>query len=302
MENIARTYGLDIQMYADDTQLYFSFPTNTVGPTEDILKRCMQAFKTWMNNNYLKLNDEKTQFTVFNSKSITSLPIQLNLCIANNQIILPTNKLKILGITITPTINFHTFITNKVRSCSFHLRNFSTIRKCLPISARITLVTTLILPQMDYGNALLVGCTDKDLKPLQRVLNRAIRYIFPMKRNEHITPYLYKLHILPIRHRINYKICLLAFKIKRKITADYLIETFEDFQPTTAISLRIGPGRDETMFKVFDQIFHNRSLFCKLVSQWNGLPLPLRKIISLTAFKTRLKTHFFKLAFSEFIT
>ena len=77
------------------------------------------------------------------------------------------------------------------------------------------------------------------------------------------------------------------------------METFQNFVPTTEISLRVGPGRDETMFKAFAKNYHQKSLFCQLVSSWNSLPLFLRKIQSLTEFKTELKTHFFKLAFNS---
>jgi hypothetical protein len=143
----------------------------------------------------------------------------------------------------------------------------------------------------------LVGATGKDIKPLERILNKAVRFIFSLKKRTHITPYLFKLHFLPIQYRIKFKICLIGFKIKRKIAPDYLINTLQDYEPTTSIDLRTGSGRDKEMFKCFPLFVNNRLLFSKLISVWNCLPLPLRLIESITDFKVRLKTHFIRLAY-----
>ena len=103
-------------------------------------------------------------------------------------------------------MDFSSFISKKVQVCSFHLRNLAHIRKSLPHTARVILVTNLILSTLDYCNSLLIGATNKDILPLQRVLNRAVRLIFDLKKRDHITPYLFKLHFLPVKFRIQYKV------------------------------------------------------------------------------------------------
>ena len=112
---------------------------------------------------------------------------------------------------------------------------------------------------------------------------------------------MFKLHFLPIRYGIDFKICLLAFKIKRKLSPNYLIQSFNDFRPNTQISLRIGSGRDTTMFKQLPNFLNNKLLFCKLIEKWNKLPISLRIIESISEFKTKLKSHYIRLAFPEFV-
>ena len=139
--------------------------------------------------------------------------------------------------------------------------------------------------------------TANDLKPLKLSLNRAVRFIFNLSRREHITPYLQELHILPIRHRIRFKICLLGFKVLNHIAPFYICEKYTLFCPTTAINLRTGCGRDQLMFRPISERHTKDSIFDKLVIEWNSLPLSIRSCHILTLFKEKLKTFLFKDAF-----
>ena len=47
---------------------------------------------------------------------------------------------------------------------------------------RIMLVCNLILSQIDYCNVLLANASNKDLKPLPKTLNDAVRFILDLKR------------------------------------------------------------------------------------------------------------------------
>ena len=159
----------------------------------------------------------------------------------------------------------------------------------------------LILSTLDYCNSLLIGATNKDILPLQRVLNRAVRLVFDLKKRDHITPYLFKLHFLPVKFRIQYKICLFAYKIVNGLSPDYLVDEFEMFRPTTNIQLRKCQGRDEDVFKLGPLKSTVNSLFSKLALQWNNLPYEVRISESIPKFKSKLKTHFFKIAYANLI-
>ena len=66
LADIANNHGLDDHFYADDSQLYLSFKPK-VHDTNDIVLRvelCVNEIKTWMIDNQLKLNDDKTELIV----------------------------------------------------------------------------------------------------------------------------------------------------------------------------------------------------------------------------------------------
>ena len=281
-------------MYADDCQIYLSFSNNT-DQAEELFNQCLIQIKNWMDSNFLKLNTDKTKLKMFNPRS-ESVQICINF---NNSLIVPSETVDILGVKLSQNINYSSFISKKVQAIYFHLRNLNHIRDSLPHSARVLLVTNLVLSKLDYCNSLLICATGKDLRPLRIMLNRAVRFIFDIRRREHITPYLKKLHILPILFRIKFKVCLLAFKILNDKAPVYLKEKFVTFYPTTTIDLRDGCGRDNFMFKhLKDTKDKTRdTVFDKLIEEWNLLPLNIRKVKSVNVFKTRLKTFYFKKAF-----
>ena len=299
---VEQNHGMKIHMYADDLQLYVAFLEEHKVFTENLIMACLLDIQCWMNSNFIKLNMDKTQFAIFHPKGLSNLSQRLEFKIVQeNNAISSSNVLTILGVPLSEDFNFKLFINQKVSACCFHLRNLKNIKKCLPISTRMILVTNLILSKIDYCNSILVSSTDQDIKPLQRIINSAARFILDVKRRSHIRPYLFKLHILPIRQRIQFKISLIAFKIKHKISPYYLTEIFEDYVPTTNINLRIGIGRDQTMFKCWDRAYNHKLFYCKLITNWNSLPHDIRKIENLNTFKTKLKTYYFTKAYSEFV-
>ena len=76
----------------------------------------------------------------------------------------------------------------------------------------VTLVPSLIISKVDYCNSLCTGLPNIILKKVQSVLNRAARLIFNLPPRLPTTSSLIELHWLPLKARIEFKICLITFK------------------------------------------------------------------------------------------
>ena len=120
----------------------------------------------------------------------------------------------------------------------------------------------------------------------QKILNSTARFIFDLKWDEHTSPYLFKLHFLPITFRIEFKLCIIAFKIVHGKAPMYLEKFFQFYRPTTDLRLRTGVGRDELMLEVVNDTFGTKNI----QEKWNRLPLSLRLVNDYTGFKRKLKT------------
>ena len=287
-----------IHVYADDVQLYFGFKLSEQKFAEKRLENMMEELGKWMDESFLKLNKDKTMIKIFKQRSESVPSFSL---FNENQIIKPSSSVKLLGIELGEGKLFNKFITKKITTCNLHLRNLKTVRHCLPQKTKILVFNSLIIPKLDYCNILLLCSPKCDLIPLQRVLNRGVRYIFNLKFTDRTSPYLFKLHVLPINFRVKFKACLLAYKIVNKLAPDYLMNMFSMFDPTCNMELRQTSGRDSLMFKETLQENKTLTLSSKLKKEWNNLPLEIRKLKTLNSFKSNLKTLFFRQAFAEFL-
>ena len=64
-------YGVSYHFYADDTQLYASFNPRSLKSKAhciQILKKCISHIKFWTQNNFLKINDNKTEVMVVSTR------------------------------------------------------------------------------------------------------------------------------------------------------------------------------------------------------------------------------------------
>ena len=149
--------------------------------------------------------------------------------------------------------------------------------------------------RLDYSNALLCGVNNTVINRLQRVQNAAARVITKTKKHEHITPILRTLHWLPVKFRIDYKIILYTFKILNGLTAEYLQELVNLYQP--ARSLRSQSSMLLCVPRARTRTYGNKRFDVAAASLWNTLPVTLRCSSSLACFKRELKTFLFRQAY-----
>ena len=171
--------------------------------------------RAWMLIHELKLNDDKTEFIIFQSKyhenrySTSSLNFQ-------NIIFEPSDSVRNLGAYFDKYMTMERHVSELCRSSHYHLRQIGQIRKYLTRDACSNAVRSAVLSRLDYSNALLGGLRKMDLIRLQRVQNRAARLVTRTKTQDHITPVLRDLHWLPVSSRIDFKLCLYMYKALKK--------------------------------------------------------------------------------------
>ena len=294
---IARN-SVNALFYADDIQLYTTFTASTTTDTKIHLENCLADIYNWMSSHYLKINKEKTDSIIIKPKRLQDVTLVDTLGVSFNEFIIEENETaNILGAKFNENLSLTTFIQKKRQVCFFHLKNFYHIRNSLPVKTRILLVHNFILSKLDYCNALLANAKKGELDLLQKIMNSAVRFIYDLKWDEHTTPYLKKLHFLPVAFRVHFKLCILAYKIVYGEAPLYLTEMYETYIPTTTIQLRIGSGRDQLMLVPADGFMPNKCVFYILMDKWNKLPYALRKVECYAVFKQRLKHSFSNLHF-----
>ena len=106
------------------------------------------------------------------------------------------------------SLNMEKHIRKLCQTSIAQLRNIADVRKYLTQNAAEKLIHAFITSRLDYCNSLLYGLPSSSLKKVQKAQNIAAKILTLRRKYEHITPILQELHLLPVEHRITYKILL----------------------------------------------------------------------------------------------
>ena len=163
--------------------------------------------------NKLKLNPDKTEFILIGSKySRKQLHLLFPTDILGNKVA-PASNVKNLRVVFDPNLTLTDHISQVIKSTRFHIRDLYRIRHLLDINTAILLANALISSRIDYCNSLFASLTLSELKRLQGVQNSLCRVVTRSSRHTHATPNLEKLHWLPVKYRVLFKIGLIIYKV-----------------------------------------------------------------------------------------
>ena len=193
-DNIQR-HGLSHHSYADDTQLYMTMDHSNNNWRYGLarIQLCVSEIREWMNQNMLKLNDDKTEIIVFTSKYKHYLYYDLRIMIGGTM------------------VEFY----SQVRD----IRNIRRIKKYIPQYTSVVLIKSLVMSRRDYSNRLLYRLSKYTVSDLQ-----AARIVMQERLRDHysMSCALMELHWLPVDKRIEYKLLLYTYKELHVLAPGYL--------------------------------------------------------------------------------
>ena len=295
IENIAKLYGLEIHMFADDLQLYISFVNTNIYDNITTIEHCLRHIKLWMSNNFLKINEGKTQLLIVSPKNSTNSMFS-DLCVSfGGSTIFPSTNARNLGVNFDSSMSFLSHINDITSKGYYYLNNFYRVADKLTFTLKVQMITTYIIPLIDYCNVIFTAATQLAVNKLQKLLNTAVRFVFNLngkRRRLSITPYLKKLHILPVNYRIKYKLCLLIYKCIQGCAPKYICDLIT--QKVSFSKLRSSNDLLSLHIDVPRSTYGEHAFSYIAPVHWNTLPLDLRLTSSLDDFKKRLKTYFFR--------
>ena len=296
LDDIIQGTSTSLLGYADDHAVYDRFlPTDEFLALKN-LTEVTKKIRNWMRQSFLKMNDSKTEIVIFGTwnqcNKITTTAIEVGETSVNF-----SQELTYLGVLLDKNLTLKTHILAKAKSASYQLYRIRQIVKFLDLPARKTLVSSLVMSQLDYANAIFINLPSSSIYPIQRIQNQAAKLILNKHWLNSSTISMRQLHWLPIRFRCKYKMLLHVYRCMKDEAPKYLWQKLNLRNParmtcsaTECNLLQVPYNRRKTLA---DCGFSSAGPML-----WNSLPLELQTAPSVSNFKKLLKTHLFKICYN----
>ena len=207
---------------------------------------------------------------------------------------MPSSTVRDLGIYLDSDVSMRSHIKKTVSTCFAALRRIRSIRRSVPRRVLVSLVASLVLARLDYGNATLAGLPTSLLNRLQSVLNAAARLVSAARRYDHVTPLLRDLHWLRAPQRIEFKLATLVFRCLNGMAPSYLAD---ELHRVANLDSRRRLRSASTSALIVPRTRHttlgDRAFPVAAARVWNSLPVYVTESATLLTFRSRLKAELF---------
>ncbi|CAH2095156.1 unnamed protein product [Euphydryas editha] len=283
-------------MYADDLQIYTRSSLDNLSSAVASTNSDLATICQWSKSFGLKVNPSKSQTIVIGSPNIVSRIdwSRISPILYDNVIIPYSSVVKNLGIFFYVNLSWVHHIKELSKKTFAAVRSLRRLQSFLPISTKTMLAQSLLLSVLDYADASYPNITEEQLNKLERLQNVAIRFVFGLRKFDHVSEFRAKLKWLPIRLRRNLHILSLLYCVLFSPTSPtYMKEKFEfigDHSKVLRSSENLTLRLPMHKTKFFKQSFEVQAILL-----WNALPLSIRKAESLDIFKRRVKDYYLSL-------
>lgn len=265
-------------VFADDVQFLVSGKERDI---QTLIKRAnedIQHIKEWADANELMLNPTKTVAQALSARTIDKSNFP-KITLGNQEIPFSASA-KNLGIWFDERLKWDVHISNTTRKVYGSLHRLRKIAWAMPQSTRMRLVKSLIVPLFAYGCCVYSTNNAQMKSKLQSALNACTRFVFSLKKYDHISQYAKEILGCTMAEFFDRNITQQIFKIIRSQEPSYLYRRLSFSRSVRTQGL--VPHR-----AVLEA--HRGMFFVRGVKLWNELPLHLKSANGIRDFTRKLK-------------
>ena len=141
--SLASSFSVPQQQYADDSQLYISFPS--ICPSQiHRLVDCLIALHAWCCHNSLSLNPDKSESAFFGTRQRSHAFSDVTSVNVAGSVVPLADHVKILGVTLDKRLLMDKHVTEVSRTCFYHLRALRHIRPSITAEDANTIASSVV--------------------------------------------------------------------------------------------------------------------------------------------------------------
>lgn len=238
--------------------------------------------KSFMWSSCLLINAKKSQCLLI-SKSIGA--INLNPVILGGEILPYIDDVNNLGVIISSKLEWHLNVQAICRKIITGLRFLYQFGKNIPQSIKLRVAQAIFIPHLLTSDVVMGELSAPDFGSLQKVCNSITRFIYGLRKFDHISHVSNSLLGMPLKNFTMYHRCLFLFKLIFLGTPEYLREKI-----TLVISARFPLN---VVIPRHLGLSASRRFFVHDVTFWNTIPNNVKNQSSVLTYKTK-SLEFFK--------
>ena len=185
----------------------------------DRMQSCIAAIKSWMASNWLKLNDDKTEFITLGSRANLT-KVSTEYITVGEHHIKKSQNVRNIGAIFDASFTMEQQVIRTAQTAWFHLFNISKIRSYLTKEQTQSTIHAYVTSRLDQNNSLLNGIPSYLTRRLQK-----IQMLLPGLSlvDLHMLPIFSKnFHWLPVSQRQKFKMLLIIYKTLHNYGPTYL--------------------------------------------------------------------------------
>lgn len=287
INDLCNSSNANIRLFADDTVVVVSHRDLNI--LSQHANEAIENVYSWMTNNKLLLNPEKTTAMFFHNRKKT------------NEVITPSIKLKGINIPIASNVKYLGFIIDNELSFRLHLSQLEIkLRKWVGVFWKIgcfldkktkyIVYNSLFCSHVLYGLEVFGNTSKTALKKLQTLQNRAVKALFRLPKLYPSIEIINTLGIQSINTLFLVRASLMLWKI-HKLLIHYNIHVIF-INPTTQFGHKYNT-RGQSDFKLaFNKSSFTSSISFQLFLLWNTLPSHIKEENSFCKYKIQISKHF----------
>lgn len=271
----------NVQMYADDVQLYISCKTSEIDDCVRKINRDLRNVHDWATSNGLCLNPSKSKCLLVTKRTMT-LPLVPDLILGGSRIVRVTST-KNLGVILNDKLEWSDHVNVATAKVYGMLRNLWSTQSFIPIEIRMLLAKTYLVPTLLYGCELFTNCDSTSMRKLRVAFNSITRYIYGLRRFDSISHYAKQVFGVSFEFLLQCRSLIYLHKIIYTRQPKYLYDRL--------IFLRSNRGNRIKQQRYRTEL-SKQHFYINTIRIWNQLPLHLQRIENATQFKKYIFEYF----------